>query len=205
MYSMTEMLALAFAIALTGALAPGPTLVATINLSLKGGWTMGPKVSIGHAAVEAAIFLLVVLGLNVAAEQYRAPLSLIGGAALIGFGALTLRGSRSASMSSRSSDISENPYIAGALTSAANPYFWIWWLSVGSVFLIDGLAGGLILAAIFMIGHWGGDFGWYTLVSASIDRGRSVLSERNYQRILAACGVFLMLFGAYYLKSSIPA
>jgi arginine exporter protein ArgO len=68
--------------------------------------------------------------------------------------------------------------------------------------VIDGLRGGLILASLFMVGHWGADFSWYTLVSASLDKGRSVLSEVNYQRILALCGCFLIVFGLYYLTKT---
>jgi threonine/homoserine/homoserine lactone efflux protein len=45
MLGAIETLILAFTIGLTGALAPGPTLVATINSSLQRGWTMGPKVA----------------------------------------------------------------------------------------------------------------------------------------------------------------
>jgi hypothetical protein len=51
-----------------------------------------------------------------------------------------------------------------------------------------------------MVGHWGADFGWYTLVSASLDKGRKILSEANYQRILAICGGFLIFIGLYYLS-----
>ncbi len=203
--NIVEMLVIAFVIGLTGALAPGPTLVATVNSSLKNGWLSGPKVSLGHASVEMLIFLLILMGLSGAAESYRVPISLIGGSALIVFGALTFRGASSATMATADSEISSNPYIAGALTSAANPYFWIWWLSVGSALLLDGLRGGVLLAVAFMIGHWGADFGWYTLVSTSIDKGRSILSERGYRYVLSACGIFLMLFGLYYLSGAFNA
>jgi threonine/homoserine/homoserine lactone efflux protein len=194
-----DILAMAFAIGLTGALAPGPTLVATVNSSLKSGWTAGPKVALGHALVELFIFLLIVLGLAEAAQQYSHFIALLGGLALIAFGLLTVKGSKRATLTAPASNTAQNPYLAGVLTSAANPYFWIWWLSIGSAMVIDGLRGGLILASLFMIGHWGADFGWYTLVSASLDKGRSVLSEVNYQRILALCGCFLIVFGLYYL------
>jgi len=89
--------------------------------------------------------------------------------------------------------------MAGVLTSAANPYFWIWWLSIGSALIISGLEGGIILAGLFMIGHWGADFGWYTLISTSVERGKKILSEANYRNILALCGCFLIVFGIYYL------
>lgn len=197
-----EILAMAFTIGLTGALAPGPTLVATVNSSLKSGWTAGPKVAVGHALVELFLFLLIVLGLATAAQQYSRYVAVLGGLALIAFGLLTVKGSGKASLSAPDSNKAQNPYLAGVLTSAANPYFWIWWLSIGSAMVIDGLRGSLILACLFMIGHWGADFGWYTLVSASLDKGRSAISEVNYQRILALCGCFLIVFGLYYLTKT---
>ena len=199
---MIGMLVMAFAIGLTGALAPGPTLVATVNASLKSGWTAGPKVAAGHAIVELVIFLLIAQGLAIATQQYSSAIAVVGGLALIAFGLLTIRGSSRASLSSDMADKAGNPYLAGVLTSAANPYFWIWWLTVGSALVLSGLKGGLALAGLFMIGHWGADFGWYTLVSASLDKGRSVLSEANYHRILAICGGFLILFGLYYLAGA---
>lgn len=202
MIKMIEMLAMAFTIGLTGALAPGPTLVATVKSSLNDGWTAGPKVAAGHALVELLVFLLIVGGLALAAQQYSRHIAVLGGLSLIAFGLLTVKGAGSATMRFAPGDGAGNPYLAGVLTSAANPYFWIWWLTLGSALVVDGLSGGLILAALFMIGHWGADFGWYTLVSASLDRGRSVLSETSYRRILALCGVFLVLFGLYYLASA---
>jgi threonine/homoserine/homoserine lactone efflux protein len=201
-YEMLQILAMAFAIGLTGALAPGPTLVATVNTSLKTGWTAGPKVAAGHALVEILVFLLIVQGLATAAQQYSHFIALLGGLALIAFGLLTVIGSRSVALVSSAQDSISNPYLAGVLTSAANPYFWIWWLSVGSALVIDGLKGGLILAGLFMIGHWGADFGWYTLISTSMEKGKKILSDANYRRILALCGCFLIVFGLYYLTNA---
>ncbi|NMC11087.1 MAG: LysE family transporter [Methanothrix sp.] len=203
MYEMIEMLAMSFTIGLTGALAPGPTLVATVNSSLESGWAAGPKVAAGHALVEIVIFSLIVGGLALAMQQYSRYICLLGGLALIAFGVLTLNKSRNASITSPEEQAVANPYLAGVLTSVANPYFWIWWLSVGSALVIDGLRGGMIMAGLFMIGHWGADFGWYMLVSLSLSKGRDILSEANYQRILALCGGFLVCFGIYYLVLSI--
>jgi len=202
MYEILKMLAMAFAIGLTGALAPGPTLVATVNSSLKEGWTAGPKVAAGHALVEILIFLLIVGGLAAAMQQYSQTIAQVGGLALIIFGFMTVLGSRKATLAVPEGQITGNAYLAGIITSAANPYFWIWWLSVGSALVLSGLSSGLLMAALFMIGHWGADFGWYTLVSSSLDRGRSILSEKSYRRILGICGGFLVCFGAYFLSAA---
>jgi len=198
-YEMLRILGASFLIGLTGALAPGPTLVATINTSLKTGWTAGPKVAAGHALVEMLVFLLIVQGLATAMQQYSRLIAVLGGLALMAFGFLMVKGSRNAALVSSAEDSITNPFMAGVLTSAANPYFWIWWLSIGSALIISGLEGGIILAGLFMIGHWGADFGWYTLISTSVERGKKILSEANYRNILALCGCFLIVFGTYYL------
>ncbi|MFB3766469.1 MAG: LysE family transporter [Methanotrichaceae archaeon] len=203
MYEIIELLITSFIIGLTGALAPGPTLVATIDSSLKTGWIAGPKIFMGHALTELLIFLLIILGLATAAQQYSRFIALAGGIALIAFGLLTVKGSRTAIMAVTTEDKISSPYVAGILTSAANPYFWIWWLSIGSAFVINGLRSGLIIACLFMVGHWSADFGWYTFVSVSLGKGRAILSDTIYQRILAICGGFLMLFGLYYLAGAI--
>ena len=60
MYDLFQMVFLGFVIGLTGALAPGPTLVATINASINGDWMTGLKVSLGHAIIELFIVLIIV-------------------------------------------------------------------------------------------------------------------------------------------------
>lgn len=199
------MVVLGFLIGLTGALAPGPTLVATINASLKGGWSMGPRVTFGHIVVEIFMVLLVVAGVSVIIGSYSWVIAGIGGGALILFGILTISESRTVTLSfSREGSQEVRPFLAGVITSIANPYFWIWWFTVGSALLIGAYAGGIILVVAFIAGHWAADLGWLTLVSFSIQRGRFILGEREYRGIIALCGVFLVLFGAYYLSTVWP-
>jgi len=199
MYDVISMLFLGFVIGFTGALAPGPTLVATINASLTGSWTAGLKISLGHILAELAIFILIVFGLATIVRPYTTVIAVVGGTALIIFGILTILGSRTASLDQKGTRTDANPVIAGLVSSAANPYFWIWWLSVGSAMVIAGLEGGIILAAVFMVGHWAADTGWFTLVAVSVSKGVSVLNDTLYHRIMAVCGLFLIGFGIYYV------
>lgn len=193
---------LAFIVGLTGALAPGPTLVATINASMASGWTVGPRITFGHMLSELIIVILIVAGLATVALRYTTAVAVIGGVALILFGILTLTGSREVSLAgskSPESVVTTSPFFAGFVTSVANPYFWIWWLTVGGAMVIAGLAGGIFLACVFMAGHWCADLGWYTVVSTGIAKGKTILSDLAYQRIMMACGLFLVVFGAYYI------
>jgi threonine/homoserine/homoserine lactone efflux protein len=200
MYDIIQMVFLGFVIGLTGALAPGPTLVATINASINGDWMTGLKISLGHAIVELFLVILILLGLATVALPYTSVIAEIGGIALVVFGALTIAGSRQATMNTSPVQPVANPYLAGLVTSAANPYFWIWWLSIGSAMVIAGLEGGLILAGAFMIGHWTADTVWYTLVSTGVSQGRALLSDTAYRKIMVFCGIFLILFGIYYIS-----
>lgn len=202
MYDLIQMLLLGFVIGLTGALAPGPTLVATINASITGDWTAGLKISLGHMVAESVLFVLIVMGFAAVALPYSNAIAGIGGIALIAFGTLTIIGSRKASISPRQDQRSAttNPYVAGLITSAANPYFWIWWLSIGSAMVIAGLEGGIVLAGAFMIGHWSADTGWFTLVSTGVSRGKTILPDMAYRKLNVVCGIFLILFGVFYLS-----
>ncbi len=175
MYDIFQMVFLGFVIGLTGALAPGPTLVATINASINGDWMTGLKVSLGHAIVELFIVILILLGLsNHCTSLYlrncgsrRDSPDCVRGSDNHGKQTAPL-------MSTSPNQPVANPYLAGLVTSAANPYFWIWWLSIGSAMVIAGLEGGLVLAGAFMIGHWTADTVWYTLVSSGVSQGRTV-------------------------------
>jgi len=53
-----------------------------------------------------------------------------------------------------------------------------------------------------MAGHWSADLAWYTLVSFTVSRGTVFLTDRSYRVIMAACGIFLVIFGAYYLSAA---
>ncbi|MDN7023301.1 LysE family translocator [Methanoculleus sp. FWC-SCC1] len=205
MYDIPGAFVLGFLIGLTGALAPGPTLIATINAALRGGWSAGPRVTLGHIVVEAGMVVLICAGLAAVIGTYTSLIAGVGGTALVVFGLLTVRESRSASIPEGSGhDAAAHPFIAGVMTSVSNPYFWIWWFSIGSALLIGALGGGWPVAAAFLFGHWTADLGWLTLVSASIHRGRFFLGQHGYRLTLAVCGIFLMTFGGYYLSTLLP-
>jgi threonine/homoserine/homoserine lactone efflux protein len=91
------------------------------------------------------------------------------------------------------------PIIAGILTSASNPYFWIWWLAAGSALVLRGMEIGLIAAVMFMIGHWLADLGYFTVVSTSFSKGKKLMSPKVYERVLLSCGLFLVMFGSWFI------
>ena len=91
-----------------------------------------------------------------------------------------------------------NPVVAGVLMSAANPYWLIWWLTIGLGYVMFSGQYGVAGVALFYLGHILADFAWYTLVSGAVAQGRRFLSDGLYRGFLAGCGVFLVGFGGYF-------
>jgi threonine/homoserine/homoserine lactone efflux protein len=199
-------LIIGFTVGLTGALVPGPMLFATIETSIKKGWIAGPEFFIGHMLVEVVLCLFIFFGAaSFFGDGTISGISLIGGLALVVFGLFTVKDARtaassaSASQNSPSLKLKSSPAIIGAVTSVLNPYFWIWWLTAGSALLLREYELGAIISVAYIIGHWAADFSWFSAVSGSVSCGKVLLSQKAHMYILYACGVFLIVFGFYFM------
>jgi len=197
-----ESLLLGFGIGLSGALAPGPTLLATISGAVRHGPLVGVRVASGHLLVEGVLVVALALGVAPLVLSHRAAIAVVGGAALVGFGILTVRSARSASLAPAAEDERVGPFLAGVLTSVANPYFWLWWATLGAALLAGVLATGVGDAALFLAGHGTADLAWLLLVGAAVARGSAFLPDRTYRLLLCACGIALAALGAAYAATA---
>jgi threonine/homoserine/homoserine lactone efflux protein len=199
-------LLLGFSVGLTGALVPGPMLFATIEISLKKGWPAGPQVVLGHMIVEVVLFVLILLGATSLVDSgIISAIFLIGGLSLMVFGLLTLKDARDVassaqiSMDSSGLKLTSSPSLIGLVTSVSNPYFWIWWLTAGGALVLKEYELGIIISIAYMLGHWIADLSWFTAVSGSFGRGKTLLSLKMHRYILYTCGIFLVIFGLYFM------
>ena len=200
MLELLEMLTIGFVLGLTGALVPGPMLFVTIDTSLKRGWKAGPEIFAGHAILEFMVCVLIIYGITAVSDSTVMAISLLGGATLVIFGLMTMKSAKGAADSMHEHDKgTSKPVLAGVVTSASNPYFWIWWLAAGSALVLRGMEIGLIAAVMFMAGHWLADLGYFTVVSASFSKGKKLMSPKIYERVLLSCGLFLVLFGSWFI------
>lgn len=196
----------AFIVGLSGAMMPGPLLALTVGESTRRGVRAGPLLMLGHMILEACVVVAVVMGL---AGFLRNPvliacIALAGGVVLCWMGQDMVRSARGASLSLEAKRGSKmHPVAAGIVVSLSNPYWTIWWATIGAGYLIMGLCfgGGGVVA--FFTGHILSDFAWYTLVSWGVARGRHILTDRVYRRLIGSCGVFLVAFGAFFLWTGV--
>lgn len=95
--------------------------------------------------------------------------------------------------------IIENPVIGGMIISMSNPYWWVWWATIGFAFMVqfDVSLNQWSKLLAFFFGHEAGDLSWYALISVLSFFGVRHLSRKAYHRILIFCGIFMMGFGLY--------
>jgi len=92
-----------------------------------------------------------------------------------------------------------HPVLAGIVISLSNPYWFIWWLTIGMGYVM--FARGLGLAGIiaFFTGHISSDLVWYSFVSYGIAMGGKYVSTRVIKVVLFICSLFLLLFGLFFI------
>jgi threonine/homoserine/homoserine lactone efflux protein len=88
--------------------------------------------------------------------------------------------------------------ISGILMSVANPYWIIWWATIGLGYILYSWRFGFWGIAFFFVGHILADLVWYSLIAAAVAGGRHFLTHRFYRGLIAVCAVFLMVFAGYF-------
>lgn len=201
MESLTGIFISSFFIAVSGALMPGPVLTVTISESAKRGFWAGPLIILGHAILEIVLLALLVMGLAefIARPRVIGTIGILGGLILFWFSMLMLKDIGSLKIDlDKKADRSGNPVLAGVLLSLANPYWTIWWATIGLGYVVISMKFGFAGLAVFFIGHILADLVWYSSIALMISRGRRFISDRVYRGMIAACAVLLVVFGVYF-------
>lgn len=193
-----------FVVALSGALVPGPLFSITVAESAKRGIMAGPLIIIGHGILELSLVILIILGI---APLLTAPLtkmiiSAIGGLVLMYMGYRLIKDARNAhfSMVGKNAQKGIHPVLSGIIGSISNPYWIIWWVTIGMGYLVSSLKFGMLGVAVFFIGHITADLGWYSVISFTIAKGKEVMGDKGYRVLLYLCGGFLVVFGIWFVK-----
>ncbi len=194
----------AFVVALSGALMPGPLLAVTLGHSPRYGWTFGPFAIFGHAILELGLISVVFLGAGPVLKSpgVQAGVGFIGGLILVWMGWGMFKMARSGDEKEPSSSRVEargRPVVLGILTSVSNPYWTLWWATVGLAYLTVAAKSGPIGIVVFFLGHISGDLAWYTLVSWGAARGMKLTGTRFYSGVLAICSVILVVLGSWFV------
>ncbi len=193
---LLSIFASSFMLALSGAMMPGPLLTVTISESSRRGAIAGPLMIFGHGLLE--LLLVIALLSGFAAVLHREDvfigIALLGGATLFWMATSMLKNLPTLRLSQvEPTKKQKNMVVAGIVLSAVNPYWLLWWASIGLGSIMHSARFGFMGVASFFIGHILADLMWYALVSFGIARGRQFFSDTLYRRLIGGCAVFLLL------------
>ena len=192
-------------ISLTGVMMPGPLFAVTIEKAAKRK-TAGLLISFGHGIVEFPLMFLIYFGIEqiVAFEilqTVQVTVGLIGGVLMMFIGFQMFR-NRNKPIEEYESPKQES-LIAGIWTTAANPGFILWWLTVGTTLIITARTFGFLEFTVFAVIHWFCDFLWYTVVAFLIYKSQRFWNKRVNQAILIFCFTVLIFFGVWFFSSAL--
>ncbi len=187
---------------------PGPLLAIGIAETPRSGWKTGPIISTGHAIAEIGVVVLLFAGVSFLTDN---PIVVriiggVGGAALLLMaftmawdtlnGKITYQGGEAGSYS--------NIKLTGKgiTTTLVNPYWFIWWATIGLALLVQSKEFGLIGPVVFYFGHILSDFVWYTVVTVLLWNGRKLFMGGALKFLILACACFLVYLGITFIYDS---
>ena len=157
-------------IGFSGALMPGPLLTMVISGSARRGFWEGPALVLGHAVAEILIVVALAAGLSRLLKRNLVAglIGLLGGAFLLWMGFDIVRSAWWGTVSLEQATGVEaglqlGPIITGIVVSISNPYWVLWWSTVGASYVAASVGRGPLGLGSFYLGHILSDLSWFSL------------------------------------------
>jgi len=198
-------------VAFSGATAPGPMLtLVVVSVTEKGFWTSF-FIVLGHCMFELAVVISFVFGILKYLENpiLLKAIGLFGGIFLLYLGGNILysifkkktrvdfRSAVKKNSMNRKSIFAVT--LKGITISLVNPYWYIWWISIGAAFLIKSVQFNAAGITSFFIGHISADFIWYLFIGFLVSSSRKFFNQKVYNGILIFCSLFLFYLGIKFI------
>jgi threonine/homoserine/homoserine lactone efflux protein len=200
---MLLFLAEAIVISLSGVMAPGPITATVVGQGSRSP-RAGVLISLGHGVVEFPLMIAVFFGVGRLFDlpYLQAAIGLIGGAFMIVMGIGMLQ---NAAHSVTGSAGPRSPLVAGILLSLGNPYFLVWWATVGAALVVRSFDFGLIGFVLLAVVHWLCDLVWNTFLSILTFRGGQFFGHRFQRAVFTVCGLLLLVFSVRLVAGTVQS
>ena len=185
-------------ISLSGVMMPGPVVTAAIVKGTEhrhaGAW-----IAMGHMIIEIPLIIALAVGLSFIFTNiwFKLIIGMVGGALLVimGFQMIRMR----AETEVVKHTFPSHPMVAGIVTTISNPYFVLWWATVGVALVFSALSYGFMGVIAFIIVHESCDLGWDWFVSYSVFKSKRLWGERAHSIVFGICGALLIIFGVSFI------
>lgn len=189
-------------ISCSGAMQPGPVTATVITMGARNRYA-GTLLAVGHGIIEFPLMVVIVLGVGRYFEMPKVQIAigLAGGVFLILMGIQSLL-SLKAEANVESKSLGSRPVLAGIILSAGNPYFLLWWATVGLALATQATKWGIWAFALFALTHWSVDLIWLQILSWASFKGSVLLGQRGLRVVLIFCSAALFGFGLFFIYSA---
>jgi threonine/homoserine/homoserine lactone efflux protein len=190
-------------ISCTGAMQPGPVTATVITMGARNRWA-GTLLALGHGIIEFPLIIVIVLGMGKYFQipQVQIVISLAGGIFLILIAVQTFV-SLKFKINNESKSVKGKPVLAGVILSASNPYFLIWWATVGLALATQAVEWGIWAFVLFALTHWSVDLIWLQLLSFASFKGSVLIGPRGLRIVLMFCAAALLIFGLIFICNAV--
>jgi threonine/homoserine/homoserine lactone efflux protein len=187
-------------ISLSGVMMPGPLTAATIAKGYRQ-QNAGIFIALGHAVIELPLMALIYFGFAqfFASPDVKKVIGLAGGLMLIVMGLIVLRSMRK--NLGEAADLPYSPLVTGIMLTGANPYFFLWWATIGIALIVTAAQFGIWGLVIFAVVHWSCDLVWEQCVSMSVFRTRHMWTQKVQRIVFGICAAVLVVFGVWFCVS----
>jgi len=201
---MLPLIVSAFLVSLAGAVSPGPILAVTIAKGIKSPWA-GLQIALAHVLIDISIIVILYFGLGdfLQVKPLQSSLNIVGGLLIVWLGVYMFR-SRTAIIRGEKKGLHHSAFLLGILTTLFNPAFLPWWLTIGSMFVMQFRQFGITGLLALIISAEIPNLLWYPL--ASLMAYKTGTTSRGWvikQWLFIICSLFLVTFGIWFVSSGI--
>jgi len=184
-------------VSLSGVMLPGPMTAATIARGYNDK-NAGALIGLGHGVIEIPVIALVYFGL---ASYLTIPLvkqiaGVAGGLLLIVMGLIVFF-----TFKKPVTGATAAPYgslVTGIVMTGGNPYFFLWWATIGVALITGAVAFGIYGIVLFAIVHWSCDIVWSQVVSMTVFKTRHLWTPGVQKAVFGICALALVGFGIWF-------
>jgi threonine/homoserine/homoserine lactone efflux protein len=186
-------------VSLSGVMMPGPVTAAAIVMGVRNRYA-GSLMAVGHGIIELPLIVLITLGMKGIFESTpaRIVIALVGGAFLIIMATQMLKSVKDTNKP-QAAISTGTPLLAGVILSAGNPYFFLWWATVGLALATTATGLGVWAFVLFAIVHWLCDLVWLEALSLASFKGSVLLSPGRQRIVMLVCAIVLSGFGLLFI------
>lgn len=189
-------------ISLSGVMAPGPVTAVTVG---KGNESphAGAFISIGHGIVEFPLMIALFFGFKMIVNItfIQVAIGILGGLFLFLMGLGMLKDINAPQVKSKEDP--HPPIVTGIFLSLGNPYFLLWWATIGVSLITRSVGFGIFGFGIFAIVHWLCDFVWLYFLSALAYKGKSFFGKKFQKIVFGFCGAALIVFSFVFIRDAV--